>query len=81
MTRSDTIINRIKTLCDNKHITIHKLSVLSGLPESTVRYFMSGSIKTAPRIDTLHKIATGLGMTLSEFFDFPEMNDTIFNDE
>ena len=81
MTYSATIINRIKSLCTERNITIHKLSVLSGLPESTVRYFMKGSIKTAPRVDTLHKIATGLGMTLSEFFDFPEMNDTIFDDE
>lgn len=81
MTCSDIIINRIKSLCESKNITIHKLSVLAGLPESTVRYFMNGSVKTAPRIDTLLKIATGLGMTLSEFFDFPEMSNTIFDDE
>ena len=76
---TDVIINRIKSICNERNITVHRLSMLSGLPESTVRYFMNGSVK-APRIDTLYKIATGLGMTLSEFFDFPEMNNTAFDE-
>jgi len=76
----NTIINRIQSICDERNISVHKLAVLSGLPESTVRYFMNGAVK-APRIDTLYKIATGLGLTLSEFFDFPEMNNTIFDEE
>jgi len=80
MNFSDVIINRIQSICDERNITIHKLSVLSGIPESTVRYFINGSVK-APRVDTLYKIATGLGMTLSEFFDFPEMSETVFDDD
>jgi len=76
----DILINRIKSICDERNITVHKLAVLSGLPEATVRYLMNGEVK-APRIDTLYKIATGLNMTLSEFFDFPEINETIFDDE
>ena len=34
-----------------------------------------------PRIKTLPKMALGLDMTVSELLDFPEMNDTIFEDE
>jgi len=79
MTCSEAIISRIRSISQDRNISVHKLSVLSGLPESTVRYFMNGLVK-APRIDTLYKIATGLGMTLSEFFDFPDMNNTLFDD-
>ena len=76
-----SVISNLIFLCKEKNITIQKLAVLSGLPESTIRFFMKGSIKTAPRVDTLHKIAIGLGLTLSEFLDFPEINTTIFDDE
>ena len=77
---AEIILNRIKSICSDRNITVHKLSVLSGLPESTVRYFMNGEVK-CPRIDTIYKIAAGLGMTLSDFFDFPEMNEHIIDDD
>jgi len=32
-------------------------------------------------LKTLHKIAVGLNMTVSELLDFPEMNETLFDDE
>ena len=34
-----------------------------------------------PKLKTLHKIAVGLDMTVSDLLDFPEMNETIFEDE
>lgn len=80
MTYSDVIILRLTRLCDEKKITINKLATLSGITQSTVENIMSGKTKN-PKLKTLHKLALGLGMTVSELLDFPEMNETIFEDE
>lgn len=53
---------------------------LSGITQSTVENIMSGKTKN-PKLKTLHKLALGLGMTVSELLDFSEMNETIFEDE
>jgi len=34
-----------------------------------------------PGLKTLHKLAVGLDMTVSELLDFPEMNEAVFEDE
>ena len=80
MTYSDVIILRLTRLCEKKKITINKLATLSGITQSTVENIMSGKTKN-PKLKTLHKLAIGLDMTLSELLDFPEMNETIFEDE
>lgn len=41
---------------------------------------MFGKTKN-PKLKTSHKLALGLGMTISELLDFAEMNETIFEDE
>ena len=80
MTYSDVIIKRLRDLCMDKNITVNKLATLSGITQSTVENIMSGKTKN-PKLKTLHKIAVGLNMTVSELLDFPEMNETIFEDE
>ena len=80
MTYSDVIILRRTKLCEEQHITINKLATLSGITQSTVENIMSGKTKN-PKLKTLHKLAIGLGMTVSELLDFPEINETIFEDE
>ena len=80
MTYSDVIILRLARLCEEQNITINKLATLSGITQSTVENIMSGKTKN-PKLKTLHKLAIGLGMTVSELLDFPEMNETIFDDE
>ena len=47
---------------------------MSGLRQSTLDNIMRG-VSCNPRVLTLHKIALAFGMTLSEFLDFPELND------
>jgi len=32
-------------------------------------------------LKTLHKLAIGLEMSVSELLDFPEINETVFDDE
>lgn len=80
MTYSDVIIKRLKELCTQRKITVNKLATLSGITQSTVENLMAGKTKN-PKLKTLHKLATGLNMTVSELLDFPEMNETVFDDE
>lgn len=80
MTYSDIIIKRLMDLCTQKGITVNKLATLSGITQSTVEDIINGKTKN-PRLKTLHKLAIGLDMTISELLDFPEMNETVFDDE
>ena len=80
MTYADVIIKRLTTLCKERNITVNKLATLSGITQSTVENIMSGKTKN-PKLKTLHKLAIGLNMSVSELLDFPEMNETIFEDE
>lgn len=80
MTYSDVIIMRLSELCKERGITVNKLATLSGITQSTVENLMSGKTKN-PKLKTLHKLATGFDMTISQLLDFPAMNNTIFDDE
>ena len=80
MTYSDAIIMRLRQLCDQRGITVNKLATLSGITQSTVENLMAGKTKN-PKLKTLHKLAIGLDMTVSDLLDFPEMNETAFEDE
>ena len=80
MTYSDAIIKRLTDLCAERKITINKLATLSGITQSTVDNLMKGKTKN-PKLKTLHKMAIGLNMPVSMLLDFPEMNETVFDDE
>lgn len=80
MTYSDAIIKRLNDLCAEKKITTNRLATLSGITQSTVDNLMKGKTKN-PKLKTLHKLAIGLNMTVSMLLDFPEMNETAFDDE
>lgn len=58
----------------------NRLATLSGITQSTVDNLMKGKTKN-PKLKTFHKLAVGLDMTVSELLDFPEMNETVFEDE
>ena len=80
MTYSDAVIKRLTALCTERDITVNKLATLSGITQSTVDNLIKGKTRN-PKLKTLHKLAIGLDMTVSELLDFPEMNETIFDDE
>lgn len=80
MTYSNLYALRIKTLCQKHGITINKLANQSGLRQSTIDNIIHGSSKN-PKVATLHKIAITFNMTLSEFLDFPELNEYSFDDD
>lgn len=80
MTYSNAVIKRLADLCKERDITTNKLATLSGITQSTVDNLMNGKAKN-PKFKTLHKLAVGLDMTVSELLDFPEINETAFEDE
>ena len=80
MTYSEAIVSRLTQLIQERNITENRLATLSGITQSTIEHIMNGSTKY-PTIKTLHKISVGLNMTVSELLDFPEMNETLFDDE
>ena len=80
MTYSDAVIKRLTELCTERNITVNKLASLSGITQSTVDNLIKAKTKN-PKLKTLHKLAVGLNMTVSELLDFPEMNEVAFEDE
>jgi transcriptional regulator with XRE-family HTH domain len=79
MTYADVISGRILSLCEKRKITVNKLATLSGLTQSTINSILKGTTKS-PQLKTLHIIASALGMTVSEFLNFPEMDELCFED-
>ena len=80
MTYSDAVIKRLTALCAERDITVNKLATLSGITQSTVDNLMKGKTRN-PKLKTLHKLAIGLDMTVSQLLDSPEMNEIAFDDE
>ena len=80
MDYSDIYALRIRQLCKDRKITINKLATQAGLKQSTIDNIIRGKSKN-PKVRTLHRIANVFGMTLSEFLDFPELNDYSIDDE
>ena len=80
MTYSDAIIKRLTDICRERQISTNKLADMSGITQSTLQDLMTGKTKN-PKLKTLHKIAVGLDMTVSQLLDFKELNNDIFDDE
>ena len=80
MTYSDVIRKRLQDLIGERGITVNRLATLSGITQSTVENLVHGRTRN-PKLKTLHRLACGLDMTVSDLLDFPEMNNTQFEDE
>ena len=76
---SQIIVNRIRSLCKNRGITINKLSEMSGINSSTLDNLVNRKTFN-PKIVTLHKIANAFNMTVAEFLDFEELNQFSFEE-
>ena len=65
--------NRILTLCEERGISINKLSTISALPPSSIKNILSGKSQN-PKLLTIKMICDGLEITLGEFFNTPEFD-------
>lgn len=63
-----------------RNITVNKPGTLSGVSHTTIQDIMTGKTKNIT-LRTLHRFVVGLNMTVADLLDFPEMNETIFEDE
>ena len=79
MQYAELYANRILELCKRRGITVNRLAVLSGIKQSTIDNIIHGKSKN-PTVLTLHKIAITFNMTLSDFLDFPELNDYLLDE-
>lgn len=68
MTTKESVVFRIKELCQQKAITLNSLANKSGLTPSTVYTLVSDERKDIG-ITTIRRICDGLEISLSEFFE------------
>lgn len=59
---------RIIELCNQKGITLNKLSTICGITQSTLNNIICGRNKSTT-ISTVKKICDGLGIDIREFFN------------
>ena len=67
MTVGEAVRQRIIQLCQERDISINKLSSISGVTQSTVNNIVSGRNNSAT-VSTIKKLCDGLGITIEEFF-------------
>ena len=77
---SKIVANRIRSLCENQGISVHKLANMSGVSQAGLEHLVNGRTFD-PKLRTLHKVANALGMTPAEFLDFEELSKYSFEDE
>ena len=79
MTVGEAVRQRIVQLCQERNISINKLSSVSGVTQSTVNNIVSGRNNSAT-VSTIKKLCDGLGITITEFFQsdlFAELEQEI----
>ena len=61
------MIDAIKRLCEQKHITLHALAKEAGIATSTISYLVNG--KTKPQVCTILMLCNVLGVRISDLID------------
>ena len=67
MTVGEAVRQRIIQLCQERDISINKLSSICGVTQSTVNNIVGGRNNSAT-VSTIKKLCDGLGITIDEFF-------------
>ncbi len=67
MNISQAVASRIIELCGKNHITVNKLSTISGVTQSTVNDIVNLRSRNIG-IVTIKKLCDGFGITITEFF-------------
>ena len=67
MTIGEAVKARVLELCHEKELTINRLSIVSGVTQSTVNNFVSGRNHSIT-LSTLKKLCDGMNITVPEFF-------------
>ena len=67
MTIGEAVRYRILQLCEERNLSVNKLSSISGVTQSTVNNIISGR-NHGTTVSTLQKLCDGLGITIQDFF-------------
>ena len=70
----NAVINRILSLCKEKHLTINKLASRLGIAPSTLKSILYGKSQN-PGVVTLKMLCDGFDISLAEFFDTPTFRE------
>lgn len=68
MTIGEAVRERILQLCQQRDITVNKLSTMCGVTQSTINNIVSKR-NNSTTVATVKKLCDGLGITIEEFFD------------
>lgn len=67
---SEAVRLRILELCQERDLSVNRLSGMCGLTQSTLNNIVRGRNKSAT-VSTVKKICDGLDITIVQFFDCP----------
>lgn len=73
MKTQQAVANRIRELCKEYDVTPNRISIISGVPQATVKSILNGESKN-PGIVNIKKLCDGFGITLGQFFSTPEFD-------
>lgn len=74
MTISKAVVQRLFELCNERNITINKISNISGVTQSTVSDIVNGATNNAG-IATIKKLCDGLEISIRDFFNADVFDD------
>lgn len=66
----EAIVARILELCKQRGITPNGLSIISAVPQATIKSILNGESQN-PGTVTIKKLCDGFEITLGEFFSTP----------
>lgn len=58
----------LEKIMHSKNLTVRQVSIMTGVPKSTVNDIMNGKM---PRMDMMEKLAAGLKIKISDLYDSP----------
>ena len=67
MTIGNAVRYRLLELCNERNITINKLSTMCGITQSTLNNIVSGR-NNSTTVSTIQKICDGLEISITDFF-------------
>ena len=71
---SEAVVKRLYQLCDERNLTVNKISNISGVTQSTVSDIVNGTTSNAG-IATIKKLCDGFEINIREFFDSDLFDD------
>ena len=71
---SEAVVKRLYQLCDERNLTVNKISNISGVTQSTVSDIVNGTTSNAG-IATIKKLCDGFEISVREIFDSDLFDD------